>query len=200
MRIAKIHIVLMTSALLLSACATKFDTMTPEIHAKIHNDLKAGNVTLDCSVNCMLSWNSQVPALQALDLAEQWDDLATKVVQIGYKQDLAYYYLGQAAQGLGYHEAAITYYRQALILTATPSPLEQCSHSVVLPNACQGVDITASVPVLIKASQDALAARPTRTAKVTKKAPAAAPNWAVPAAPAPAQGGTWVAPPPPSSN
>jgi tetratricopeptide (TPR) repeat protein len=195
MRINRILILLMTSASLLSGCAQKFDTMTPDIQARIHNDLKAGNLTLDCTVNCMLTWDNQVGALQALDMAEQWDDLATRVVQISYRQDLAYYYLGQAAQGLGYHEAAIKYYKAALTLTTTQSPLEQCAHAIGLQNPCQGVDITAVVPVLIKASENALV-KPTKSAKVTKKAPPAGPNWAVPA-PAPSN---WAAPPPPSSN
>ncbi|WP_028219349.1 tetratricopeptide repeat protein [Paraburkholderia oxyphila] len=194
MRIHRI-LILSMSALLLSACAEKFDTMTPEIHAKIYNDLKAGNLTLDCTVNCMLTWNKQVAALQALDMAEQWDDLATRVVQIGYRQDLAYYYLGQAAQGLSYHDAAIKYYKEALTLTTTQSPLEQCTHAIGLQNPCQGVDITSVVPVLIKASEDALA-KSTKSAKVKKKASSAGPNWAVPA-PAPSN---WAAPPPASSN
>lgn len=197
MRITRILILLMTFAALLSACAQKFDTMTPEIRAKMRDDLKAGNLTLDCTVNCLLTWNNQVGALHALDIAEQWDDLAIRVMQIGYRQDLAYYYLGQAAQGLAYHEAAIKYYRYAQALATGQSSMDQCAHAVELQNPCEGVDIASVVPVLIKVSQNALA-KSTKSTKLTKKAAPAGPNWAVPA-PAPSPN-NWTAPPPPSSN
>ena len=32
---------------------------------------------------------------------DQWSDLAVRVLAIGYKDNLAWYYLGRAAEGLG---------------------------------------------------------------------------------------------------
>jgi len=32
---------------------------------------------------------------------DQWSDLAVRVLTIGYKDNLAWYYLGRAAEGLG---------------------------------------------------------------------------------------------------
>jgi len=39
-----------------------------------------------------------------------WKNLAEKVLEIGFENDLAYYYLGRAAEGLGHYKGAIIYY------------------------------------------------------------------------------------------
>ncbi|MCC8997540.1 MAG: hypothetical protein LM517_10955 [Nitrosomonas sp.] len=39
-------------------------------------------------------------------LLEGWHDLSTKVLEIGFNQDLAYFYLGRAAEGIGEFKAA----------------------------------------------------------------------------------------------
>ncbi len=41
------------------------------------------------------------------------------LMQIGYMNDLTYYYLGHAAEGLGYRDAAKTYYQISMRLTAS---------------------------------------------------------------------------------
>jgi len=43
---------------------------------------------------------------------DQWSDLAVRVLTIGYKDNLAWYYLGRAAEGLGHIEAARTYFKR----------------------------------------------------------------------------------------
>ena len=190
----------------LAGCAQKYQAVTPQIQATMLGDLKAGKLVLDCTLNCMLTWHQKVANLQALDLAEQWNDLAVQVMQIGYRQDLAYYYLGQAAQGLGYHEAAITYYRFADALATGQTIVDQCaSQANQFSDPCQGVDIASVTPVLIKASQDVLveqkrqqdaaAAAQQYSAPPPQKPP---PKPRQPAATAPQQ--QWNLPPPPPSN
>src|SRR3989454_4725790 len=61
---------------------------------------------------------------------DQWSDLAVRVLAIGYKDNLAWYYLGRAAEGLGHVEAARTYY-----LKGQASPMK-CD---ALFNYCEGV-------------------------------------------------------------
>jgi|HubBroStandDraft_1064217.scaffolds.fasta_scaffold00173_11 hypothetical protein len=168
-------------------CQNQVEVVTPAIQAQMLDDLKAGKLSLTCGFACDFTWIQKRQQIHALDIAERWQDLAVRVMQIGYGGDLAYYYLGQAAQGLGDHPAAIQYYQYSLALSqGDPGPL-QCE---VLEDGCAGVDLQSVIPVLIKASQDAIAAAnapaapPPPPPKEKKKKPAAAP---------------LLLPPPPSS-
>jgi hypothetical protein len=200
---------------LLAGCQQKVATLTPELQAGMMSDLQAGKMTLDCGLKCHFTWVAQVPQINTLDTSEHWTDLAVRVMQIGYGSDLAYYYLGQAAQGLGYHNAAIAYYTTALGIATGPDPLAKCEGTGGADNICQGVDLVAAVPQLIQASRDAIAqqqadaaaaARPAPVVHHRKPKPKPASNWVAPPPPAsgstaaPASGGSgWVAPPPPST-
>jgi hypothetical protein len=185
--------------------------------------LRAGRVQLTCGVACSFTWIAQAPSVHQLDLAEKWEDLAVRVQQINYGSDLAYYYLGQAAQGLNAQQAAIAYYNQALYIANGVDPLLRCEGS----NSCQNVDLAGTIPVLIKASQDAIAQQQAQEAqqqaaaaaaeqpapvhhKKKPASPSSSTKWQAPppdnasagssAAPAPAaqSGSGWSAPPPPS--
>jgi hypothetical protein len=192
----------------LSGCANKFDTVTPELQASMLADLRAGRLSLDCGQKCSFTWLAQASSIHAIDLAENWTDLAVRVMQIGYGNDIAYYYLGQAAQGLGYHKAAIAYYNYAFGLANGADPLLRCESAQGEGNdPCQGVDIAGSIPVLIQASRDALAqAAPRRRPRphpgVTPASASQGPGWvAPPPAASPGSGGPgWVAPPPAPSH
>ena len=145
-------------ALMLSGCATQTATITPQVQQAMLTDLQAGKLNLTCGASCLFTWISQAGRLHALDLAEKWQDLTVGVMQIGYGQDLAYYYLGQAAQGMGYHQAAISYYGYALGLATGPNAFLKCSGGQSAGNdPCQGVDLVNVLPVLMQASRDALA-------------------------------------------
>jgi hypothetical protein len=207
-------------ALALAGCANKYDVLTPDLQAKFMDDLKAGKPTLDCGQKCLITWIAQVPTIHQLDLAESWTPLADKVMQIGYGNDLAYYYLGQSAQGLGFHQAAITYYTTSLALATGPDPLMKCAGLQDNLQNCQGVDLVASIPVLVDASKkvlaqqqaDADAAAAAAAAPppvVHKKRPKAVANNSIWSAPPPANtpsgtstassssgGAGWSAPPP----
>lgn len=190
--------------LMLSGCANKYEALTPEIQAKMMDDLKLGKLVLDCGAKCSLTWLARVDSIHMYDTAEKWPDLAQTVMQIGYGQDLAYYYLGQAAQGLGYHEAAIAYYRWSLALNTGPDLALKCaSLATETHDPCQGVDLQASIPVLIKASQDVLAAQ--EAAVAPRPAPVHHKRHHTAQAAAPAAGSTsttppgWSMPPPAST-
>jgi hypothetical protein len=189
---------LFVAVLMIAGCEQKYQTVTPEIQSKMMDDLKSGNLVLDCGVNCNGSWIFGQRALNHLDLSENWNALAVGVMKIGYQQDLGYYYLGQAAQGLGYHEAAIKYYQYAGALASGPPGPQQCaSMPIQSPDAgCYGVDLLSVLPTLIQASEDALATQRGTTTVDLSTTPASA-----------NQGGTtkahkrskkWVMPPPPT--
>jgi hypothetical protein len=186
----------------LAGCANKYETLTPEIQAKMMDDLKAGRLVLDCGAKCSFTWIAKVDSIHTYDTAERWPELAQTVMQVGYGQDLAYYYLGQAAQGLGYHEAAITYYKWAYALnTGQDATLHCTSLASETHDPCQGVDLAGSIPILIKASQDAIAARDAAAqpapapapVKHTYHHPKKPPATATPAASTPPG---WALPPP----
>ncbi len=198
---------------MLAGCASKMDAVTPAMEAGMMTDLQAGKLNLDCGLKCDLTWISNAPQIHTLDIAERWQDLAIRVMQIGYGSDLAYYYLGQSAQGLGYHTAAIAYYNYSMALATGPNPLLKCESNTDTGDNCQGVDLIASIPVLIQASRDALAKQEAdaeaAAAAAAQPAPVvhhhkAKPKWVAPPPPsdsAPASGSGsgsgWVAPPPP---
>ncbi len=185
----------------LGGCANKYDAVTPDVQAGMLADLRAGKLNLDCGLNCRITWDTQVAGIHALDLSEHWNDLAVQVMKIGYGNDLAYYYLGQAAQGLGYQQAAIGYYNYALALTNGTNPLVKCG-AATSGNTCQGVDIAASVPVLIAASQAALAQQAAAAAAAAEQpAPVHHARKKSPIKPASASGGSgFLTPPPPDAS
>jgi hypothetical protein len=86
--------------------------------------------------------------------ARQWRDLAVLVMQIGYTNDLTYYYLARAAEGLGFRDAAKTYYQTSLRLTSAgitcmADGAEYCNGQV-FPAAAQTelAELTAPPPTL----------------------------------------------------
>ncbi len=193
----------------LAGCETKYQTVTPDMQANMLADLKAGKPNLDCAEKCSFTWSAQVAAIHQLDLAEKWNDLAVRVMTIGFGSDLAYYYLGQAAQGLGYQQAAIDYYNLSLALNSGPNAFLRCNGGQALAaqlqvqtgDPCQGVDLAGSIPVLIQASKDAIAQQEAAAAAAAAPPPPVHHRRHPPPAAASNTGGTgWVAPPPPSSN
>ena len=73
---------------------------------------------LECGAPCRDAWRTNRTTALVMNEARQWRDLAILVMQIGYINDLTYYYLGRAAEGLGFGDAAKTYYQTSLRLTS----------------------------------------------------------------------------------
>jgi len=73
-----------------------------------------GEVRLTCGVSCAGAWGAAIHHAKSLNDNQVWVDLATEVMRIGFGNDLSYYFLGRAAEGMGYVEAAKTYFRLAL--------------------------------------------------------------------------------------
>ena len=93
-------------------------------------------------------------ALEAHDRAD-WQRLALIVLDVGYNSDLAYYYLGRAAEGMGANDAALTYYRKALEITnhrlfegQGKSPGERCNFFL---SRCDGFEFPADIENRISA-------------------------------------------------
>jgi hypothetical protein len=100
-----------------------------------------GQERLNCAVSCSWTWGSARRQLKAWHKAQVWSDLGAKVIEISHGNDLAYYYLGASAEGLGYMDAAATYYRLALT-----APIK-CDGIF---NNCDGFKFPADVEVALK--------------------------------------------------
>jgi hypothetical protein len=101
---------------LASACTMKNAAVPPE---QLMSELQAGQPVLDCRADCGLAWANNRQQAAALDATAQWRQLALLVMQIGYMDDLTYYYLGRAAENLGYLQPAQRYYRIAEQISVT---------------------------------------------------------------------------------
>jgi hypothetical protein len=90
-------------------CTTRLSHVTPEVRNQFAN----GQIVLDCQLACHFSWISSFPKLTNLYANGQWQQLADEVIRIGFLNDLSYFYLGRAAEGLGYYQTALIYYRNS---------------------------------------------------------------------------------------
>ena len=116
--------------LALTSCAAR----TPEVPAdELLRRLQAGEPMLDCRVACLDAWRSNRGTALVLNETRRWRELAILVMQTGYTDDLTYFYLGRAAEGLGYREAATTYYQISARLSAAGLACTE-EH----PNLCNG--------------------------------------------------------------
>ena len=77
---------------------------------------RAGQAEMQCGrgLECAVYWSEARPAASRLVLAERWEDVADVVLRAGYEQDLTWFYLGLAAEGVGQPQAARTYYDNAV--------------------------------------------------------------------------------------
>ncbi|NWG86133.1 MAG: M48 family metallopeptidase [Hydrogenophilaceae bacterium] len=91
---------------------------TPAKSASAANALerfKQGEAYLDCT-SCRPQFEARLGQLNQLYQARRWQDLAQAVIEIGHAEDLAWYYLGAAAEGMGEPLAARRYYQLAIQL------------------------------------------------------------------------------------
>lgn len=76
---------------------------------------RSGEAVLECE-NCALSFSNRADKLKTLDESGDWESLAREVLDVGYSQDIAWYYLGRAAEGQGLRDPARRYYQHAVNL------------------------------------------------------------------------------------
>ncbi len=101
--------------LALTSCTVRM----PEVPAdEVLRRLQAGEPMADCQRACLDAWRANRATALVLNETRRWQELAVLVMQTGYTDDLTYFYLGRAAEGLGYREAAKTYYWISVRLSA----------------------------------------------------------------------------------
>ena len=75
---------------------------------------KSGAVVFTCTHQCALGYTFQKSKWKALHEKRAWRELAMAVVKVGYKNDLSYFLLAEAAAGLSLKDAARTYLGRAM--------------------------------------------------------------------------------------
>jgi hypothetical protein len=119
----------------------------PELLAQ----LQLGRSVLRCREACLSAWRDAQPHAARLDASGEWSDLAATVMRTEYQDDLSLYYLGRAAEGLGFYPAAVSYYRQSMELSGTSI---SCSN---LSRLCGGVTLPTDATRRLSIAQQLLA-------------------------------------------
>jgi hypothetical protein len=143
----------------LNACTMKNANVPP---GELMHQFQAGQAMLNCSMEeCGLGWIHDLPNAAALEATGRWEELALSVMRIGYGDDLSYYYLGRAAENLGYLQAAQRYYRMAEQLSVTQMA---CRKPKVGVDICNGHDFPDALYPHLEVVEARLAAASTATA------------------------------------
>lgn len=100
-------------------------------------DFKRGQARLSCGNDCAIKFQTNQKDLARLHAQRNWEGLAREVLDIGYRQDISWHYLGIAAEGLGYAAAARQYYGQAVALARHKET--HCEGSIL--NLCNGIKL-----------------------------------------------------------
>jgi len=109
-----IKMTVVAAAILLSGCTHKYEELPPEQQQARFHDFMTGRIILDCQVSCAGAFGYHRRELASFNTTQNWRALADNVMKIGFNQDLSWYYLGRAAEGLNYLSAARVYYAKAL--------------------------------------------------------------------------------------
>lgn len=91
------------------------------LHTPEFERFSNGSVVLECEGACALPFALRHGAWKKLFDQGAWRQLVQQVVSAGYKFDVTYYYLGRAAEALGFALPARTYYERAVEATRTES-------------------------------------------------------------------------------
>src|SRR5579863_4516934 len=83
----------------LVGCAARVDAVNPAAPLAL---LRAGRSLLTCREPCLAEWRGAQSQAAQLDAGARWQDLALLLARVGYRDDLSLYYLGRAAEGIGY--------------------------------------------------------------------------------------------------
>jgi hypothetical protein len=133
-----------------TACTPKYNVVTPELHANFMAELKAGKPNLTCLTSCHWSWLKNFDQMMILANSSQWEPLAILVMQVGYETDMAYYFLGRSAEGLGNRQAAVSYYQVSSYLTGDSNKLHHCREWQL---GCGGIDLASVLAERLAAVQ-----------------------------------------------
>ncbi len=100
----------------LSGCSSQgIESATGEPVVGVFDTFKRGEIRLTCEFSCSGAWGLARKEAKQLYSQASWLLLVDRVARVGYLSDQTYFYLGSAAESLGYYQAAKKYYDLAKI-------------------------------------------------------------------------------------
>lgn len=126
--LAKVGFLILSSAV--AGCATQGPIRD------LPTVLESGNIRLSCGFMCSVADGDERIRYRYYYDNYRWLELAAIVARVGFDIDRNYFYLGSAAEGMGYRHAAQTYYRLAL------GSSSRCADFI---NVCDGLDVPSLV-------------------------------------------------------
>lgn len=131
----------------LMACgAPKYSSVSSGLRNQLLQDFENGKLVLDCEMECYWSHLQSRKMQHQLFLGGRYEDLAVSVMQVGMEIDLSYFYLGYAAEKLGYHSAAEAYYQRSLALSQSRLSYNKCEDLF-----CNGIKLPLELPERLEA-------------------------------------------------
>ena len=106
-------------------------------YSKEFEQFKGGDAELSCTGSCAMSFILKQGTLREQYEKSAWRELALETLKIGYRLDLAYYYLGMAAKALGFKDAGRKYLNQAIAASASKD--SSCAGGILV--KCGELDI-----------------------------------------------------------
>jgi hypothetical protein len=82
-----------------------------------YSEFTKGEVFFDCEISCSVEYAWKSSHLKFLYESQAWNKLSEEILHIGMLEDESYFYLGKAAEGLGYIDAAKSYYLRSIAAT-----------------------------------------------------------------------------------
>ena len=150
---------------LFCACSPQHAQLTPQLKEKLVTDMTSGNLPATCQFDCYWSFLQNQREMKSLYLAGSWKPLAEKVTQVGHENEVSYFYLGRAAEELGYTTGAIAFYKHSVDLAQDGVSHHSCKDY----EECLTVGHTAALTRLAALSR---AAKQTPTEPVAQSSPA----------------------------
>jgi len=126
----------------LSACAQENPQDDPNSVAARQTLFQNGQADMSCGLGCSMEYGSARGSLKVYYESKDWTDLSNKLLSVGYGSDQSWFYLGRAAEGMGYAQAAKIYFLKSLDTKYT------CKN--FLSDVCDGID----VPLLAQSELD----------------------------------------------
>jgi hypothetical protein len=105
-------------------------------HSEVFDKFSKGEAALACDA-CSAEFLLKQGSLREEYARQSWRELALDTMKIGYGIDLAWYYLGVAAEKLGFAETAVKYFAEASKRAANRDT--SCAGSLLI--GCGGVDV-----------------------------------------------------------
>jgi len=124
--------------LLLVGCASTVVDTTDQATIARYDAFKSGNVVLPMGTLEAAEWTINRQAAYNLLGAGRWRELADLIQRKGINNDLNWYYLGRAAEGLGHVELARTYYQRSIDRSKSEKYSHRCQGTVI--SMCDGFD------------------------------------------------------------